>query len=161
MTTIARFEAAFSGEPRSVGEVRHIVGDYLADGGFPHVGDVQLAITEAATNAILHSLSGTPGGKFRVCIEVVAGAWIQVDVCDQGAIPPGCPRSPFQEVVRVERGLGRPLIYAVAAECQGEHGEYTDLAGHHCVWVRLPFTTPAEHSASSLLRVPRSSEGSS
>ncbi|MGH3189409.1 MAG: ATP-binding protein [Streptosporangiaceae bacterium] len=81
---------AFPGRPEAVGEVRAWVAEILA--GSPAVADAGLMASELATNAILHSASGLPGGKFTVEASA-AGGTARIDIIDEGALPPGAGRS--------------------------------------------------------------------
>lgn len=58
--------------------------------GCPRAMDLMLAMTELASNAVLHSASG-PGGTFTVSMR--AGAqWARIDVADEG--PAANPAAP-------------------------------------------------------------------
>ena len=59
---------AFPGTPASVSEARAWVAGILA--GFPAAADAELMASELATNAVLHSASGLPGG---LCLNHGAG----------------------------------------------------------------------------------------
>jgi serine/threonine-protein kinase RsbW len=72
----------FPGRTDQVRQARTFAARVLAD--CPVAADVVLICSELATNAILHSNSGVPGGHFTVRIQVQDGhfAWIEVE--DQG-----------------------------------------------------------------------------
>jgi serine/threonine-protein kinase RsbW len=54
--------------------------------------DVLLCASELATNAIRHSQSGLPGGKFTLRAELSTDGSVQVEVEDEGG--PWTPRTP-------------------------------------------------------------------
>jgi anti-sigma regulatory factor (Ser/Thr protein kinase) len=64
---------SFAGTAASVGVARAWVREVLP-AGCGRVDDVLLVVSELATNAILHSASGTPGGRYAVQLEVDPGA---------------------------------------------------------------------------------------
>jgi serine/threonine-protein kinase RsbW len=77
-----RFRASYPGIPEAVGVARHQVAAALA--GVPCAEDVVYALSEVASNAVLHSRSGMPGGHFTVAIDVLPPALAAVTVTDQG-----------------------------------------------------------------------------
>jgi len=77
-----RFHASYPGIPEAVSTARHQVAAALA--GVPCAGDVVYALSEVASNAVVHSRSGLPGGHFTVAAEVLPGALAAVMVTDQG-----------------------------------------------------------------------------
>jgi serine/threonine-protein kinase RsbW len=83
----------FPGEPRQVGEARRFLAAVLA--GSPLAGDAALCVSELASNAVLHSRSGAPGGSFTVRVSAGAGR-VRLEVADvggpwQGPPPPARP----------------------------------------------------------------------
>ncbi len=74
------FAQAFPGSPEQVGNVRRAIRFYL--GSCPASDDVTLAVSELATNAIVHSRSGR-GGTFVVRAELHP-AWVWIEVEDAG-----------------------------------------------------------------------------
>jgi anti-sigma regulatory factor (Ser/Thr protein kinase) len=98
--------AAFAGVRESAGAARRLVAGTLA--GCPRVDDLVTAVSELATNAILHSASGE-GGAFTVTIRT-APRWARVEVTDAG--PPARPGG-------VSNGRGLVVVRGVA-----------DRAGH-------------------------------
>jgi anti-sigma regulatory factor (Ser/Thr protein kinase) len=65
-------ECAFAGEAAQVGVARRFVAGVLA-GVWPDVDAAVLLTSELAANAVLHSASGKPGGKFTVRVVVEPG----------------------------------------------------------------------------------------
>lgn len=88
----------------------------------------ELLVSETCTNAVSHSRSGQPGGKFTVHVQGRADAWLWVEVEDQGG--PGRVR------VRRDRdgesGNGLVLVDAIASDW----GACGDGSGRS-VWFRL------------------------
>lgn len=82
------FTATLPGESSSVPVARRLVRSALA--GCPRADDLLLAITELASNAVLHSASGR-GGTFTVQIRT-APRWARIDVADEG--PAANPTTP-------------------------------------------------------------------
>jgi anti-sigma regulatory factor (Ser/Thr protein kinase) len=76
------FWASYPGVPEAVRTARHHVTQTLA--GVPRIDDLAFAVSEVATNAVLHSRSGQPGGWFTVAADVVPGVLAAVVVTDQG-----------------------------------------------------------------------------
>jgi anti-sigma regulatory factor (Ser/Thr protein kinase) len=74
--------ASYPGVREAVSQARHHVVAALA--GMPGCQDAAFAVSELASNAVLHSRSGDPGGWFTVAVDVVAGALVAVVVTDQG-----------------------------------------------------------------------------
>jgi serine/threonine-protein kinase RsbW len=74
--------ASYPGVPEAVRAARQHVAGVLA--GVPAAEDVVYAVSEVASNAVLHSRSGHPGGRFTVAVDIVAGALVSVVVTDQG-----------------------------------------------------------------------------
>jgi serine/threonine-protein kinase RsbW len=102
---------SYPGLPEAVSAARS-----WAAGFFPvpaTAGDAALMTSELATNAILHSASGVPGGTFAVSVTAIGGL-LRVDVIDQGEIRP-CMAAP--------RGLGQGLaLVAALADASGADG---------------------------------------
>lgn len=76
----------FRGEPHQVRVMRDFVCRCLSDCRYPRaaVDDVLVCATELATNAVLHSRSGKPGGHFTVEIAIRTGQSVYVAVTDSG-----------------------------------------------------------------------------
>ncbi|MGW2161828.1 ATP-binding protein [Nonomuraea sp. NPDC001699] len=103
MVTITMPQATarqFDGVPAAVGEVRAWVKALLPV-GCDRVDDVALVVSELATNAVLHSASGAPGGRFAVQVEVDSRAHSVGVTCID---------------------LGPALVKAVRGEGEGGHG---------------------------------------
>ncbi|MEU6721580.1 ATP-binding protein [Nonomuraea sp. NPDC046802] len=64
---------SFQGVPAAIGEARAWATRALPQ-GCSRVDDVALVVSELATNAILHSASGAPGGRFALQVEVDSDA---------------------------------------------------------------------------------------
>jgi anti-sigma regulatory factor (Ser/Thr protein kinase) len=71
----------FPGEAGQVREARRFLAGLLD--GCPAGDDALLCVSELATNAVLHSRSGGPGGRFTVIAAVQAGR-LRVGVTDEG-----------------------------------------------------------------------------
>jgi anti-sigma regulatory factor (Ser/Thr protein kinase) len=76
------FWASYPGVPEAAGEARHHVEQVLAD--VPSVDEVVFALGEVATNAIVHSNSGLPGGHFTVAADASHGVLVAIAVTDEG-----------------------------------------------------------------------------
>ena len=71
----------FPGDAGQVREARRFLAGVLD--GCPAAADALLCVSELATNAVLHSWSGRPGGRFTVCARMRAGS-VRVAVADEG-----------------------------------------------------------------------------
>ncbi len=71
----------FPGTADQVGRARRFLAGLLGD--CPAADDAVLCLSEVAANAVLHSRSGRPGGRFAVRVTR-AGCWLQVAVTDEG-----------------------------------------------------------------------------
>jgi anti-sigma regulatory factor (Ser/Thr protein kinase) len=102
------FEATFPATPSGVGAMRRDVAAFAARAGMNDdgVGDVQLAVSEAATNAVVHAYRESDG-HLHVRADV-AGAELIVVVCDTGSGLAPRPDSPGL-------GLGMPLMATVTS----------------------------------------------
>jgi serine/threonine-protein kinase RsbW len=103
---------AFNGRSDQIRAVRRWLAPLID--GFAGAQDAVLACSELATNAIIHSASGRPGGVFtvRACID---RNLIRIEVIDQGGSWPGRQGQFLQEGFR--HGQGSPA------------GEDADLSG--------------------------------
>jgi anti-sigma regulatory factor (Ser/Thr protein kinase) len=85
--------------------------------GCPLVADVILIASELAANAVVHSNSAAPGGSFTVRAEVCPGAYVRIEVDDQGG--QWAPRG-----YELDRPHGLDLIDALAGTGNwGIHGD--------------------------------------
>jgi serine/threonine-protein kinase RsbW len=75
-------DASFPGLPESVRDARRQLSGVVA--GIPLADDVLLCLSEIATNAVLYTRSGRPGGEFTVTVDVLAGVLLALAVADQG-----------------------------------------------------------------------------
>ena len=71
----------FAGDAGQVRAARRFLAGLLD--GCPAADDALLCVSELATNAVLHSRSGRPGGRFTVRAAVRAGS-VRVEVTDEG-----------------------------------------------------------------------------
>jgi anti-sigma regulatory factor (Ser/Thr protein kinase) len=117
------YSQVFPGHADQVRAVRAALAQSLADG--PMRDDAVLAASELAANAVLHSLSREPGGKFTVRIEIHPGDYLWLEVEDGGG--------PWDEHPRTDgRGHGLKIV----AELSSDWGiEGDELA--RVVWARF------------------------
>jgi serine/threonine-protein kinase RsbW/stage II sporulation protein AB (anti-sigma F factor) len=104
------FEATFPSSPPGVGALRREVAAFAQRAGMDEdgLGSVRLAVSEAATNAVVHAYreSGDPG-ELQVRAFVDNGE-LNVVVCDTGIGLGPRPDSPGL-------GLGMPLMASVTS----------------------------------------------
>jgi len=115
--------ATYPGRPEHVRQVRADARGLLA--GYPAADEVILCLSELAANAVLHSDSRRPGATFTVRIESCPGAYIRIEVEDDGGpwlAPAHDPGS----------GRGLDIIRVLAAEW----GVATSPVGR-TVWARF------------------------
>jgi serine/threonine-protein kinase RsbW/stage II sporulation protein AB (anti-sigma F factor) len=100
------FEATFPSSPPGVGAMRREVAAFAKDVGMDEegVGSVRLAVSEAATNAVVHAYRDGEGDlQVRAYVD---GDELVVVVCDTGLGLAPRPDSPGL-------GLGMPLMASV------------------------------------------------
>src|SRR3954465_13537268 len=90
--------------PHAVRELRSAVLAYARDLGAPEtaLSSIRLAVSEAATNVVLHAYPSDDPGEVHVCAKC-EGQTFRVRVCDEGGGMVPRPDSPGL-------GLGLPLI---------------------------------------------------
>jgi len=116
------YAGTFPGRPDQVQRARHEVARYLA--GHPSADDAVLAVSELASNAVLHSRSA--GDFFTVSVEVHS-AYIYIEVEDAGGL--WHPKLPDPE---------RPHGLAVVELLAGVDNWGVDGGeGGRVVWARL------------------------
>ncbi|HYT25977.1 MAG TPA: ATP-binding protein [Actinomycetota bacterium] len=104
----------FAGSADQVGAARRFVGGVLSRGSCASRAEetARLLVTEAATNALLHSASGDEGGSFEVRCQVDDDRRLRVEVHDAGA--PTVPRRRVHQLDAVT-GRGLDLFEALAS----------------------------------------------
>ncbi|GAB2939338.1 ATP-binding protein [Streptomyces heilongjiangensis] len=103
---------AFPGLAEEVGHARRFVAALLEERG--PVDDAVLVVSELATNAVRHSLSGAPGGWFVVVVSFGDDSdLVRIEVVDVGG-----EREPHLRDVtdRDEGGRGLALVAACAKD---------------------------------------------
>jgi serine/threonine-protein kinase RsbW len=123
------FRHSFRGEPSQVPLVREFARHYLAGQACPAgaLDDILSCVTELAANAVIHSRSGQPDGRFSVQIDVSAGKWVRVVVEDDGG--PWRNRDAGEQA---ECGRGLQIVAALSAE-MGITGD----GSQRSVWFRV------------------------
>lgn len=118
---------AFSGKKNQVREVRRWLSALLTP--CPACDDIVLIASELATNAIVHTLSGKPGGQFEVDVT-----WrpqkVRIAVRDGGG--PTMPRVVRGAQEEAQRGLH--LVAEIAASW-----DFADDAAGRAVWAEHPW----------------------
>jgi anti-sigma regulatory factor (Ser/Thr protein kinase) len=107
------FEATFPSSPSGVGALRREVAAFARRAGMDEdgLGSVRLAVSEAATNAVVHAYREETGdGELRVRAFVDASELVVV-VADEGIGLAPRPDSPGL-------GLGMPLMASVTTSFQ-------------------------------------------
>jgi anti-sigma regulatory factor (Ser/Thr protein kinase) len=119
------FDRSYAGEASQVGLVRSDLAAFAA--GCPVLDDLVLMASELAANAVQHSRSGEPGGRFTVQAGAGGHAWLEVE--DQGG-----PWSAWD--LDSEHGRGLSIVAALAGDGNwGVDNGHTD--GPHTVWACL------------------------
>jgi serine/threonine-protein kinase RsbW len=94
--------------------------------GSPVTADAVLCLSELATNAIVHSDSGRPGGSFTVAVRLDGGrVWVKVH--DQGGR--------WQQVRPAEDTRGRGLL--IVGRTASQWGRLGDSETGWTVWFAL------------------------
>jgi anti-sigma regulatory factor (Ser/Thr protein kinase) len=102
-----RFAATYEASPQSVKLVRNQMAALAADCGLSEarIADVRLAVSEAATNALVHAYEGGEPGVIRVEAEIADGE-LRITVRDDG-------RGITPRTDSPGLGLGLPIIASV------------------------------------------------
>jgi anti-sigma regulatory factor (Ser/Thr protein kinase) len=115
---------AFPATPDQVSQARRFLAPYLA--GLPAADSALLCVSELASNAIQHSHSRRPGGRFTVSITA-SDDRMRVEVEDEGG--------PWHQQPRDGDLRGRGLTIVSALALWGVIG---DGNGPRRVWFELP-----------------------
>lgn len=113
VVAVARWSRMFDGNPEAIGQARGFARTVLD--GHALADDAELVISELGTNAVTHTGTGRPGGRFVVELEVHP-AHLWVAVVDMGAktepiLTGGDPSSPAQV-----NGRGLFLVEVLSAK---------------------------------------------
>ena len=117
-------EAVYPAEPRAIGRVRRDVIDAAKSCGAPDsaLPQIQLAVSEAATNVVLHAYrDGLAPGDMRVLLRQVDDC-IDVNICDDGV-----GMSPRGDSPGAGFGLGLMANAADRCVITSTPGEGTDV----------------------------------
>jgi len=127
----------FPGRADQVAFARRFVVDALGPRS-PLRDEVSLLVSEAVTNALLHSSSGHDHGTFTV-VYVISRDRVRVEVHDHGA-----PNVPRRRVHDLESVTGRGLeLFDALADRWGYHGDERGRV----VWFELGPREELEHEA--------------
>jgi anti-sigma regulatory factor (Ser/Thr protein kinase) len=113
----------FAGDAGQVRAARRFLSGALD--GCTGVSDALLCVSELATNAVLHSRSGRPGGRFTVRATRQAGS-VRVEVTDEGG--------PWEHGRDGDGQSGRGLL--IVGELASRWGR-EDGAGRRTVWFEI------------------------
>ena len=119
------YDTTYPASADNVSQVRADLRGLLAD--CPVADDVILCASELATNAVLHSDSGKPGGKFTVRAAVIPRHYARIEVEDSGGRWLTAILEPDPS-----HGHGLDIVSALAADwgIDGDHRART-------VWARF------------------------
>ncbi len=128
---VERLELRLDAVPESVGIVRAQVAAFARRHRLARPEDVALAVTEAATNAVLHAYRDGTSGRMRI-VACARRSGLVIVVRDYGCGMQPNPHSPGQ-------GLGLSVIGAVSQELNVERPE----DGGTRVRMRFPLSAAA------------------
>jgi anti-sigma regulatory factor (Ser/Thr protein kinase) len=117
---------SYPGQRKHIRLVRATLALLLED--CPLAGDAVLIASELAANAVVHSNSAAPGGRFTVRAVVCPGQYVRIEVDDQGG--QWTPRDRDED-----RPHGLDLIDALAGT--GNWGIHGDAEYGRTAWARL------------------------
>jgi anti-sigma regulatory factor (Ser/Thr protein kinase) len=135
--SVRRYTQVFPARPDQVRAVRRFARSMLD--GCPVAGDAILCLSELATNAVIHSASGIPGGAFCVRAEILDGSYVRITVHDDGG--PWSPRASSDD-----RPHGLDIVASVATDS----GLGGNARGGWVCWFRIDWP-PAGPGQSLLL----------
>src|SRR3954451_17175910 len=110
-----RFELRVPAQPSSVRELRKCVVEFASALGFEQTGPIALAVSEAATNAVIHAYRDSEPGEIRM-VACDKDDRLVVVVRDYGGGM--MPRADSPGL-----GLGLPMISTMANDLQVEAAE--------------------------------------
>jgi serine/threonine-protein kinase RsbW len=114
--------------PGEASQARRVRADLAKiTSGCPAADELILMASELAANAITHSRSGQPGGRFTVRANLYPGDYAWIEVIDQGR--PWTPPAPGDE-----HGRGLAIVAAIAGD--GNWG-IDDGTACRVAWFRL------------------------
>ena len=137
---VVTWSRAFPAKPARIREARGFLAGLLGDR--TAADDAVLCLSEVATNAIQHSRSAGPGGRFSVRAEL-DGEWLRVEVGDQGG--------PWTRLIHRDGLRGRGLL--ILAELAASWGRAGDARTGWRVWFEMH--CPAARKPRSCLRLSR------
>jgi anti-sigma regulatory factor (Ser/Thr protein kinase) len=121
------------GVPGAVGAVRSLLRQFL---GAHATHDLLICASELATNTVVHTRSGRPGGRFLVSAEIEADGVVLVSVLDEGTLQ-DCPACPPEE-----HGRGLGIVEALSIESGS-----TPIFAGRLAWFRISVTDAASRDA--------------
>jgi len=115
---VQRLSERYPAVPESVAHIRHAVADFARAAGARDeaVSAIGLAVSEAATNAVVHAYADAPEPGPVDVAAGVEGDELWISVCDQGGGMKPRPDSPGL-------GLGLPLIAQMTTGFEVREGE--------------------------------------
>jgi anti-sigma regulatory factor (Ser/Thr protein kinase) len=122
--TLMSWSRSFPATAAQAGAARRFLAAILD--GSPAAADAVLCLSELATNAIVHSDSGRPGGTFTVAVRLGQGS-LWVEVRDQGG------RWPRGAAIEDDGGRGLLIVAGTAREW----GREGDAETGWTVWFAL------------------------
>ena len=126
--------AVYPGTATSVPEARAWARQQLADLPAEVRADVALCVSELAANAVQHTASGRPGGRYSVRLVVTES--VVVEVCDQcGTRTVPCITHPSEDA---EGGRGLALLASLGQVSTGLADPHGPTGPGRCVRVSLP-----------------------
>jgi anti-sigma regulatory factor (Ser/Thr protein kinase) len=145
----------FPGEPRGVLEARCWATALLAQAG-ADPETAALLTSELVTNAVLHTLSGQPGGTVTVLVTAnrvlhVHDHGLASGSCEPGDWVPGADRADFGRGLVLAAELAAELVHGPAAACPAAWpGDPATGAGGCCTWCVPPALEAAPPGAAPL-----------
>ena len=123
------------GIPQSVPRARRFVSRTLGP-HHPAAAPAALLVSELATNAVMHSDSGRPGGTFAVAVEVSART-VRIEVTDAGGLDQPRVRHPRGDS---QHGRGLALVEVLSSAW----GTQTAGAGRRVTWCDIAVPQPSQ-----------------
>jgi serine/threonine-protein kinase RsbW len=120
------------GAPESSGVLRSLLRRSLGRYASP---ELLICASELASNAIEHTRSGRPGGRFAVTAQVETASVVLVSVLDEGA---GTPQDRSARGLPEEHGRGLDIVGALSIESGAAPASAGRLA-----WFRIKVTDAA------------------